>query len=243
MGETLVLCGGAKAPNRQVSEKLHLDLSGQNANISLRIEDISRRMIADVPDVVTDLLEVATYVYGADQLIRRGGNAMQALGADWRRRFNFVIPVRDPDRWQMPAVTEALVRLLAFMSDEDFSFQFERASLPAPGRSYFDFSDQEAAFRTDEVTLFSGGLDSLSGAVDQLDHSDARLLLVSHQSSPKMAERQRYLAKELARRFPKRILHVPVRITKHEAKAVETTQRRFVLTSRGSPLDSENSPS
>ena len=82
MAETLVLCGGAKPPKRRPPETLHLNLSGKDSNVSLRIEDISRRMIANVPDVLTDLLEVATYVYCADQLISRGGDAMRALGAE-----------------------------------------------------------------------------------------------------------------------------------------------------------------
>ena len=217
MGETLVLCGGASPPKRRVSETLHLNLSGQGANISLRIEDISRRMIANIPDALTDLIEVAAYIYCADQLISRGGDAMEALGAGWRRRLNFVIPVREPDRWKRPEVGAALLRLLAFMSDEDFSLSFEAASSPAPGSSYFDFSDEgDAGFQANEVALFSGGLDSLTGAIVQLEHTQARLLLVSYQSSPKIAQRQRYLAGELARRFPKRVLHVPVRITKRD---------------------------
>src|SRR5262245_10240423 len=138
MGETLVLCGGASPPKRRGAEALNLNLGGKGANISLRIEDISRRMIAKIPDVLTDLIEVAAYIYCADQLISRGGDAMQALGADWRRRLIFVIPVREPDRWKRPEVSEALLRLLGFMSDEDFDFLFETASSPAPADSYFD---------------------------------------------------------------------------------------------------------
>src|SRR5262245_39478785 len=125
MGETLVLCGGATAPKPRASEILRLDTSGRDENVSLSIDDISKRMIADIPDVLADLLEVATYVYCADQLKRRGGDAMEALGKGWRRRFNFVIPVRDPDRWRQPEVSEGLMRLIAFMSDEEFLLLFK----------------------------------------------------------------------------------------------------------------------
>ena len=198
----------------------------RDANIALKIEDIGRRMVSNIPDVLTDLLEVATYVYCADQLIARGGNAMQALGTDWRRKLRFIVPVREPDRWGLPGVTESLVRLLSFMSDDEYEFRFERAPSPASGSNYFDFADEpETVFKADEVVMFSGGLDSLAGAAARLAHTKARLLLVSHQSSPKMAERQKYLAAELLRRFPRRVFHVPVRITKRNEKAVETTQR------------------
>ena len=226
MSETLVLCGGTNAPKRGAAKTLRLNLGGSNANVSLQIEDISRRMVANIPDVLTDLLEVATYVYCADQLVSRGGNAAQALGADWRRQLNFVIPVREHDLWTSPEVSESLARLLAFMSDEDLRFEFAPASSPAPRSSYFDFPDQEGAeFSADEVALFSGGLDSLAGAVETLEQKEHRLLLVSHQSSPKLAGHQLHLVRELRSRFPGRVLHVPVRITKRADRTVEFTQR------------------
>ena len=226
MGETMVLCGNAAPRPSREANTLRLKLSGRDANIALKVEDIGRRMVANIPDVLTDLLEVATYVYCADQLIARGGDAMQALGTDWRRKLHFVVPVREPDRWRLPAVSETLVRLLSFMSDDEYKFRFERAPSPASGSDYFDFAGKpETVFRADEVVMFSGGLDSLAGAAARLANTKARLLLVSHQSSPKMAERQRYLAAELFRRYPGRVFHVPVRITKHNQKAVETTQR------------------
>jgi len=226
MGEALVFCGNAAPRASKEANALRLKLSGRDANIALKVEDIARRMIANIPDVLTDLLEVATYVYCADQLIARGGDAMQALGTDWRRKLRFIVPVREPDRWRLPAVAESLIRLLSFMSDDEYDFRFERAQSPAPGNSYFDFADEpETVFGADEVVLFSGGLDSLAGATARLVDTKARLLLVSHQSSPKMAERQKYLAAELFRRFPGRVFHVSVRITKQNIKAVETTQR------------------
>ena len=195
MGETLVLCGNAAPRASRGSNALRLKLSGRDANIALKVEDIGRRMVANIPDVLTDLLEVATYVYCADQLIARGGDAMQALGTDWRRKLRFIVPVREPDRWRLPAVSETLVRLLSFMSDDEYEFRFERAPSPASGSNYFDFAGKpEAVFSADEVVMFSGGLDFLAGAAARLANTKARLLLVSHQSSPKMAERQRYLA-------------------------------------------------
>jgi hypothetical protein len=165
MGETMVLCGNAAPRASREANTLRLRLSGRDANIALKVEDIGRRMVANIPDVLTDLLEVATYVYCADQLIARGGDAMQALGTDWRRKLHFVVPVREPDRWRLPAVSETLVRLLSFMSDDEYKFRFERAPSPASGSDYFDFAGKpEAVFRADEVVMFSGGLDSLAGA-------------------------------------------------------------------------------
>jgi hypothetical protein len=127
MGEILVVCGGAIPPKRRSSETFHLDLSGRRANICLRIEDISRRLVANIPNILSDLLEVATYVYCADQLMSRGGNKMQALASEWRRSFSFLIAVREAELWNRSEVCESLKRLLAFLSDEEYRFEFVAA--------------------------------------------------------------------------------------------------------------------
>ena len=67
MAERLVLCGQAEAKCAQNDETLRLSLDGPRPNIALRIEDVSRRMVANVPDLLIDLVEIATYVFCADQ--------------------------------------------------------------------------------------------------------------------------------------------------------------------------------
>ncbi len=58
---------------------------------------------------------------------------------------------------------------------------------PAPFDKYLELSsDDTAAFKADEVVLFSGGLVSLSGAVEELAASTKKVALVSHQSSSKI---------------------------------------------------------
>ena len=77
MAERLVLCGPVDKPDRETGDCLRLDLSGADDNVTLRIQDISRRMVAGVPDLLTDLLEVAAYVYSADAATKRGGGHCQ----------------------------------------------------------------------------------------------------------------------------------------------------------------------
>ena len=73
-----VLCGNASA--KGISEDplrdLRLRLSGKtgHGNITLRIEDVHTKMFRGVPPLFHDLLEIATYVYSADQVIRRGAD-------------------------------------------------------------------------------------------------------------------------------------------------------------------------
>ena len=226
MAERLVLCGQTAALTAQDEETLRLSLDGPRPNIALRIEDVSRRMVANVPDLLTDLVEIATYVFCADQAVSRGGDVMKAMGTAWRRQFRLVIPVREPERWSSPEVSGSLTDALTFLSDDEFRFEFTELSRPRAFQSYLDLEcDASAAFRPDEVVLFSGGLNSLGGAIDELAGHGRDVALVSHQSSPKMSKRQRQLAAELTNRFPGRVLHVPVRVTRQGLVALETTQR------------------
>jgi hypothetical protein len=86
----------------------------------------------------------------------------------------------------VPLGQETLQRLLVFMSDDTMRLEFSAGAQPDGASEYLDFGAD-----TDEVALFSGGLDSLTGAVDRLSTGSARLLLVSHQSSTKIAKPQR----------------------------------------------------
>jgi hypothetical protein len=161
--ETLVLCGGAK--RRGAEAALHLALEGRSKNITLTLEDISKRLVQSVPDLLIDLIEIAAYVYCADQAISRGGERLSGMGASWRREFRFVIPVRDPDHWSRELTREPLCAALSFLSDDAYTFEFEEATNPSVFETYLDLGSDAAAFRADEVLLFSGGLDSLGACL------------------------------------------------------------------------------
>ena len=185
-------------------------------------------MVRNVPDLLIDLIEIATYVYCADQAISRGGRVQVGMGADWRRSFRFVIPVRNPDHWNHRSVLEPLCSTLSFLSEDDYAFEFEKATNPVPFQDYLELDDDGggAAFKADEVVLFSGGLNSLGGAIEELSTDGKRVALVSHRSSPKIFGHQKHLVTELNARFPQKLMHVPVLVTRLEPLRVqEYTQR------------------
>lgn len=225
--EHLVRCGGLKSPGGEDRGILVLDRPGRTGNVRLQISDISRRLLVNIPDVLIDLLEVAAYVYAADSAISRGGKVSRHMGEEWRRNFRFLIPVRMPELWSSEPVVSALVDTLSFLSDDDYTFEFHLLADPPPTEAYFEFPEsEETAFTPDEVVLFSGGLDSLGGAIEELAGRDRRVALVSHRSASKIASAQKHLVNELRGRFGAgRVLHVPVWANVGPELARESTHR------------------
>lgn len=224
----LILCGGLNVPGG-VSEKpaVSLSLWGNQSNVALKLSDISQKMVANISPVLIDLLEIATYVYCADQATTRGGATGQEYGARWRRQFRFHIPVRVPDLWSSASVGTALRDTLGFLSDDEYHFTFKKLAKPPPVDEYLDFGPaDESGFPAEEVVLFSGGLDSLGGAVQETIVGKRSVALVSHRSSPKIASRQKALLEDLQRHRPaKKPFHVPVWVNKEKPLGKEYTQR------------------
>jgi 7-cyano-7-deazaguanine synthase in queuosine biosynthesis len=182
--------------------------------------------VTNIPDVLTDLLELATYVYCADGMVRRGGSTMAQMGKDWRRRFRFVVPVRMPEIWSSPQISRLLIETLSFLSDDFYEFDFHPLRDPTGFQNYLELGGGEPhGFQPNEVVLFSGGLDSLAGTIDEIV-SERRVVLVSHRSAPKIVSRQAELVEALQTRFGRdRVLHVPVWVYKDQNIGKEFTHR------------------
>jgi hypothetical protein len=200
---------------------------GSPHKINLHIEDLTATLADNVPDELTDLLEIAAYVYCADQFTSRGSSQMSEMGAEWRREFRFVIPVRKLSVWRNLELREALASTLSFLSEDSFEFDFVQARSPAPIQNYLGFQDPAAqTIAPEQVILFSGGLDSLAGAAETILGHQQPSVLISHQGSTTIASRQNTLAAALrARAQPRRLMHIPVSANKGGGEAVGFTQR------------------
>jgi hypothetical protein len=73
--ERAILCGDVKAGSSKLwnDDPVLLRLWGADPEVTLCIEDISEPLSANIPRRFVDLIEIATYIYCADQAISRGG--------------------------------------------------------------------------------------------------------------------------------------------------------------------------
>ena len=239
-----IICGNA--PTSGIEENpdrdLRLRLWGKDGpdKITLRIEDIHKKMSKDVPDSFQDLLEIATYVYSADQAIPRGADDVDSFGHGWRRNLHFIIPVRDPDFWNGEEIQQALCSTLGFLSDDSYHFEFTKLKEAQAFQGYLDFNDDGRLLGyPEQVVMFSGGLDSLAGAIDEVLNEKHRVVLVTHKSTPKLNKRHRRLEKMIADKAGENApLHIGVRVNKNKGLNYEYTQRSrsFLYVSIGATI-------
>lgn len=234
--ERSILCGDVSYANLPFGgeDPICLHLWGKNENILLRISDIREHLLRDVPSQFHDLIEIATYVYCADQAVTRGGDGVQNFGVDWRRKLFFRIPVRNPDLWNSSPLKDHLIETLSFLSEDEYYFDFVKLTKQPPSQQHieFDFAKPE------EVILFSGGLDSLGGAIEESVVNKRKIALVMHKSNQKLARRHRKLSELLEKYSDSSPLHIPVSINKDKRLGREYTQRSrsFLYAALGSTV-------
>jgi 7-cyano-7-deazaguanine synthase in queuosine biosynthesis len=239
-----VLCGNtsAKGISDDPKNDIRLRLSGVQGegNITLRIEDIHSKMFSSVPTKFHDLLEIATYVYSADQVIVRGADDVDSFGDGWRCDLHFVVPVRNPDFWNSAEVKDKLTSTLGFLSDDNYEFTFVKLEQEHSIQDYLEFNDAQAMYgKPEQVVMFSGGLDSLAGALDEVLSQKRRVVLVTHKATPKLNTRHKTLQDLLAQKAGDNVPHhISVRVHKKKPMNREYTQRSrsFLFVSIGATI-------
>ncbi len=100
-----------------------------------------------------------------------------------------------------------------FLSGDRFEFTFSQKTYPEAERSRFFWFDEESSWRASRVLMFSGGLDSFAGALEEIAEHGERVALVSHFSATKIAPVQRHLRKSLTDHFGEQCCrHIPVQV-------------------------------
>lgn len=237
-----IFCGGLIPPKTTPGTSLKLNILGaEDENVLLRIEDLNRSFYRTIDPQFLDLVEIAAYVYSADQATTRCRVDADRFGEDWRRDFHFHIPVRSPALWKSPEVISALTDLLTFLSDDHFTFNFSPSKKKAGyEQQYLGFENESHDGRAfDRVVMFSGGLDSLAGAMEEILTEKNRVVLVTHISTPKnngfLASLKSQIASRAGQAKPH---HVHVRASKVKRLGKEYTQRTrsFLFASFGATI-------
>jgi hypothetical protein len=147
-------------------------------------------------EIGVDLLVLAAHIYADDTRISRDTESQD----NWTRELRLVVPVSDPVRWN--AVSGILQRMLNFLTGDRWDLGFRPRP---PGFEHLvavkPLIGPQPSF--DEVALFSGGLDSLIGAIDALE-KNTNPLFVSHAGEGAVSAAQEALFRRLEKQYPDR---------------------------------------
>lgn len=190
----------------------------------------ARVSLTTMPAHLADIIDVALAAYAIDRLSPRRMPGQRHEEQRWQRILEVCIPVCDLWGWENTRVISELERLLGYFTDDQWIFHFSQRQRTGRicelqgGLAFSPFDLRPA------VCLFSGGLDSLSGAVGQLLRTpDLHIVCVAGSTSDWAGSLQASLVADLRRRFNGRatILKVPFNLALPEDGAwpEETSQR------------------
>jgi hypothetical protein len=180
-----------KFPKNEYSIFLESILSDNKCkHIAHNIRSIVQGFKQSPEPTVVDFANLSLAVYAIDQLASRTENGYQ----DWSRFFKVHLPVVDLKLWNNAATQ--IESMLSFLTGDKWELEF-RAKVHDGKKS----SQKEDGTIT-QVSLFSGGLDSLIGAVDLIDQQNAISLVSHHKIGTGESNAQTTLMEALKKEYP-----------------------------------------
>ncbi len=151
------------------------DDKGKSSLLSIDLDELLPFMNS-VSKEVYDFFIISSSVYGIDRFIERKSNSVDG----WSREISVNFPVHNLTSWN--SCKEDLEKLLSFLTGDYWSISFrqEKSTLPSATLN----SNYTGVF--EQVNLFSGGLDSLIGAIDFLKLNPTKKVLFASQYDSQM---------------------------------------------------------
>lgn len=127
-----------------------------------------QRYYGDQPSqIIKDLLYLAMTIYATDLSIPRA-----YADDNWTREIMIHLPVSNPQPWRN--ANETITKMISFLTGDRWIFEFRQRTINE------DYEPAQVnALNPTKVSLFSGGMDSLIGAIDLLA-SGQKIALVGH---------------------------------------------------------------
>jgi len=165
-------------PNKGKFSEIKLGYDFENEKVEVLLNVNFKKLYAFTKrqiGVDFDVFLIGCIVYGIDILLPR-----KFSDNGWNRDIEVEFPVENPDIFN--AGKDTLQEALSFLTGDSWIISFiQRDNFPL-----YSLSKKEKVYPEDfqkshkKVSLFSGGLDSLIGVIDQLTSSNDRMVLVSH---------------------------------------------------------------
>lgn len=177
-----------------------------------------------VPDAIAlDFLIIASLCYVIDKVVPR-----KSAADNWTRQFEVEFPVSDPKMWSR--VGSDLETALSFLTGDVWQISFCTAN-----SAFFRRPRQRRRVRklflprmetATAVCLFSGGLDSLTGAINLLEEDASRkVLLIGHYDAAGPRSQQEGLLAKIGKHYALRSELLQTRVSHKPEAALESSLR------------------
>ncbi len=180
--------------------KLTTDL-GDSADVSIDFKKVLPFANLVSEDVV-DFFIISATVYGIDRFIERRKNSVDG----WSRELKVKLPVRNIQKWKSSKYE--IEALFSFLTGDYWEVDFHKSNFHYPDIPLENQFNSSFA----QVNLFSGGLDSLIGALNFLkENPKEKLLFASHYDSQMHGPKgdQEGLIKKLEGEYPGQFEYIP----------------------------------
>jgi 7-cyano-7-deazaguanine synthase in queuosine biosynthesis len=180
--------------------------SSMETNLSPRLEELGA-----VPPLHVDLVRLAVLAFLADRSSPRN----KGTGVRWNRDLDLTVPVSDPVAWT--SVAEEFEHHLHVLTGDRWRLSFEQER-PRKQRALADVQPAKT------VCLFSGGADSLAGALTAQALDGEPPVLVSHWDFGAVSGVQTTLVDELEKRWGSRPEHHRIEVKRWARQAGSGTK-------------------
>jgi hypothetical protein len=172
---------------------------------------IARAFSQRLDPLLGDWLHIALFVYLADRLSLRRKRSSPNYALQWGRKIHLKVPVRRLEIWTRGEIGESLRQLLRFFTEDDWQINFvQSCKEPRLSESNYSLPLVWPAVPV-RVALYSGGLDSFAGVVQQLaEWPDYQFVLVSGVTHARQGKAQRSQIKAINRDAGRPVIYIPV---------------------------------
>lgn len=170
---------------------ISLDPSDESNSIRTNLYRSFEDDIPKITDAAFDFLQIALAIYTIDQTVSRESNGFQG----WSRHLKVYIPVYKLDLWK--SVKGLLENYIRFLSGDVWEFEFRQNEYD---RDINVDSNSHIQSNFTHVSLLSGGLDSLVGALDILSQG-GKPVFVSHYKTGTESTAQNIIIKKLQDKY------------------------------------------
>lgn len=181
----------AYAPAKRLNEKyIEFDLGNQSEMVSSYVSILFQQNSINPTATNADLMDLAIAIYTSDQILSRPLYGFQG----WSRHMRLHFPVANVSLWE--SVKSDLEQMLSFLSGDKWDIILRERSIKKATQSQLIQNPKGIT----KVSLLSGGLDSLIGAIDLLEDKE-KVAFVSHYKRGSESPKQAAIATALSQQY------------------------------------------